>query len=735
MQESIFYNKEQLKIIRNYGFLHLTLFKYWVALFALIGSLIASFFMMTSWYFSSLYILGNKDTWAASQALAHYNDKLHQVASIPDLKATLLNGNFNASNWAIVAEETLLDYKGITLPRRTNISVATLETYVQWLSKERYSNEYMNWFFQNILVAPTKNNDTSINNPQLLSLWGSSLKDFFWLGCTTSKSKNSFICSSYIKAFLNRFYLYDLSSSTSEIATYFNALNLNSKYKRGMCDWLLMYGNLVNQIDSNLGDTFRGCGSDNYNDFVLLRDFLNLNKQLWIWFVDASAYNNRLLNEYKLFSLQQLIFKEISATSDVKSLIQSYISFLRDALTKEEGKRDVLLSQFAKSFAYWFNMNVLSPYFKDEKSKMDKEDRTSLNAEMLTVNYGDAVAWFKWIEEQSLYTHETAASTNQTTTETEQQPLKDIFVQSYLPINFNLYSVEEGEDPNVLIVTGLDLRTNYTITTKLRYENLQLSVVNISIETEKDVVNETLTDFINSTINASKSNYSLNQALALIFEYKDFASEPSDTISLCDQLKELYAGQMTTCEDSIIEIKTTDSKLDTKEQIIYTFYLTSGALAEVKVSNELLETQILNSLDLSNVDANSTFYMIKSIMSYKIEETDTWFGLKDYLTISEVIKKYLWEEAKIEPENGAVRVLFNAHWQNFSAIYDSVSHELNPISLVLTNRTIIVQWLKLVLNDANSREISNFLDDPIAELQKLNPALVERYFPDYGKKK
>jgi hypothetical protein len=39
------------------------------------------------------------------------------------------------------------------------------------------------------------------------------------------------------------------------------------------------------------------------------------------------------------------------------------------------------------------------------------------------------------------------------------------------------------------------------------------------------------------------------------------------------------------------------------------------------------------------------------------------------------------------------------------------------------------------LNDANSREISNFLDDPIAELQKLNPALVERYFPDYGKKK
>jgi hypothetical protein len=39
------------------------------------------------------------------------------------------------------------------------------------------------------------------------------------------------------------------------------------------------------------------------------------------------------------------------------------------------------------------------------------------------------------------------------------------------------------------------------------------------------------------------------------------------------------------------------------------------------------------------------------------------------------------------------------------------------------------------LNDANAREIKDFLEDPIAQLKKLNPALVERYFPDYGKKK
>ena len=192
---------------------------------------------------------------------------------------------------------------------------------------------------------------------------------------------------------------------------------------------------------------------------------------------------------------------------------------------------------------------------------------------------------------------------------------------------------------------------------------------------------------------------------------------------------------MTTCEDNIIEITSNNKIKNSDEPIIYTFFLTNGALTEVKVNNELLETQILNSLNLSSVDANSTLHMIKSIMAYKMEETDTWFGLKEYLAISEVIKKYLWDQAQIEPENGAVKVTFNAHWQKFTAMYDSVSRELNPISLVLSNRTIIVQWLKLVLNDANAREIKDFLEDPIAQLKKLNPALVERYFPDYGKKK
>ena len=730
MQESIFYNKEQLKIIHYYGLIHKTLFKYWVALFAWVVSIVASFLMITSGYFSSIYLLENKDTNTTSQAQIYYNNKVQQVASVPGLKGLLLNWYLNIANWTITSENVLLEKDGLTLPRKNNTSIATLDEFVQWQNKERFVDGYMMKFFQTVLVAPMNSSFQTQKNPPLFSLWTSSLKNLFGLECTTTKSSSSFVCKSYVRNFLDRFYLYDLSNSTNEIMLYFNALSTNSSYKNDMCNWILTYGKYVDKIDGNLSDLFRNCGSYNYNDFVTLRDFLALNSQFWGWYIDSVAYNNRNLNEYKLYSFQQLIYRGISTSADVKSLIQSYIAFLRDVLLKEEGRHDELLSTFSKSFAYWYNMNVLSPYFKDEKSKMNKEDRNSLYSDMLITNYGDTVAGFKWLQEQSRYKYETATTTKQTTTVVQKQSLKDLFRQSYLPANFNLYSLEDGDSENTLVVNWVDLRTEYTIEAKLKYENLQLYVVNIDVYTEKDVVNETLSNFVNSSIGASKSKTSLNQALTLINDYKDFANKPSDEIGLCDKVQEEYKTNFISCNDTTIEIQSKDIWVRTDEPVIYTFTLNNkGVLVDVKVNHELLASQLQTSLDLSDIDASSTLFMIKRVMQYKLEDTDTWYGLKEYRWITEVIEKYI-KNAKVEPDNGVVKVSFSAGWVSFSANYDSVSRELNPMAIVVQWRSnpIIVQGLKLTLKDENIKEINDFLSDPISKLEKINPALVERYF-------
>ena len=125
--------------------------------------------------------------------------------------------------------------------------------------------------------------------------------------------------------------------------------------------------------------------------------------------------------------------------------------------------------------------------------------------------------------------------------------------------------------------------------------------------------------------------------------------------------------------------------------------------------------------------------MIRNVMAYKLEDTDTGFWLKEYRAITETIQKYI-KNAEIEPDNGKVTVTFSAGWVNFSANYDSVKQELNPISIVVQwRRPIIVQGLSLTLKDGNIKEINSFLNDPISKLEKINPALVERYFPKDGK--
>jgi hypothetical protein len=44
-----------------------------------------------------------------------------------------------------------------------------------------------------------------------------------------------------------------------------------------------------------------------------MRDFQAITKAFSVGYVDSTVYNNALLNEYKLFSFQQLLYKQMSA--------------------------------------------------------------------------------------------------------------------------------------------------------------------------------------------------------------------------------------------------------------------------------------------------------------------------------------------------------------------------------------------------------------------------------------
>ncbi len=157
-------------------------------------------------------------------------------------------------------------------------------------------------------------------------------------------------------------------------------------------------------------EIFRDCGNEYYNQFILLRDFNALAKAITLGYVDTKVYPDSILNQYKVLSLQQLMYKQILASTDIKPLMQSYLSFLGEILIRENTKKIEIIDTFTKTFTYRFHINILSPYLKDEQSKMNKEDRTAFHSQLLSLNHGDKIANFIGLQDQI-----TIGETTQTT--------------------------------------------------------------------------------------------------------------------------------------------------------------------------------------------------------------------------------------------------------------------------------------------------------------------------------
>ncbi len=731
MRENIFFNREQLKIIRWYGILYHVFFKYWILLFAGILSLVGAIFIFSSSYFSSLYLLEKNAPIRVSPTQDDFYQKQRTALSLSGVQSLLLNGSLTVGSGIISSENNLMALSGLTLPRLANLSYSDFSSFALLGKQKHFTDEELNKFFSLFLFAPLEKASWRTTPPFLPVK--DSLTEHFGLQCIYGSTAHSFVCKSYIHDFLKYFFLYDLGDNASaqkaenevgtpEILEIYAAIKNNGNYREDFCRGMVRYGLYGGALDDRFLEIFRDCKSDLYSQFLLLRDFFSLNKSLALGYADAKMYSDALVNQYKLFSLQQLLYKQLSATADVKTLMQSYLGFLRAVLIREGNRNIELLSPFSKTFAYWYNMNILVPYLKDEKSKMSKEDKTSLMNQLLTLNYNDKVSHFVGLQEQSLYQYETTTVEN---TSEKTLDIEKLFRSSYLPDNFTLISAVPSENNSTLLIQGIDRKSWFSLTATLKYENIELFVSDIQLKNK-----EKLTSYLNALIAGER--YSLNKVLSLMKENEQIAEEEEKPdLNLCAQLKEKYEKRLLTCSST--EIKISQAWSVGTGNIVYTFWLKNASLQQVKISDKLLETKVLKALDSSLWDATTAFYMINNIIAYVPQEESSGFGMKEHLLVSEKFSKYLGiAPDEVYSEGGSVKVNFKVDWISFIGTYNLSKSELKPIALDFwaTRRPIIVQGLAFSLKDEQLEEISIFMFNPLEYLKKLNPALVKRYFPE-----
>ena len=740
MKESIFFNKQQLQIIRWYNYLYTLFFEYWVWFFGFLISLLVVSGLVMFPIFSEVYGKETGDTTRIeNQMRTSYMDQRSVINSFSGFHVQMLWGPVQSLTGGFSSQDNLINFSGLILPRTVLIDQAKWNTYAEPILNSTYDKNLINSYFLDIFVTPLQK--ATLNAKPYAGLpvqWD--IKQFFGLWCLDTISAGSFVCQHYVNQFLKSFYVYDLAgvwgnnalSDTftvntqpipDEFFTIYEKLKYNSNNQKRFCSGILQYLQYGGKNDNRFWEIFSDCGSEEYATYTELRDFLTIKESLALGYVDAKVSSSKLLNEYKLFVMQQLLYKALLASEDANSLFQSYLSFLSDLLLKESNRNWELINQFTRDFTYWYNVSIVDPYLKDEKSKIDKETRNTLTTRLFSIHNGNKTLNFTGLAKQTMLTIDTT-STLWTPEKSNSQNLEELF-RANLPSQFRLTSLTNQEETQSLVVKGLDRDTDVRLEAVIKFDGVKLYVEKVSISG-----NKALESFVNALL--ERDHYVFVKMLQLISDNLAIADQNSTLkLDLCAELKQKYPTGLLLCSDSKIQIE--KGQTEQASGTIYTFLLQKGSLIWVEISDKILETKVLQNLDIWKITKDTLAPMIPVIVNYEPKDEISGFGMKEQLLVNDKFMKYFSKAPKkVEVSWGSVRIYFEVEGINFIGGYDVVTNRLAPISLDFwaARKPIIIQKMELNLDDQHRDDLNAFLLNPINYVQKINPNLVKKYFVD-----
>ena len=740
MKESIFFNKQQLQIIRWYNYLYTLFFEYWVWFFGFLISLLVVSGLVMFPIFSEVYGKETGDTTRIeNQMRTSYMDQRSVINSFSGFHVQMLWGPVQSLTGGFSSQDNLINFSGLILPRTVLIDQVKWNTYAEPILNSTYDKNLINSYFLDIFVTPLQK--ATLNAKPYAGLpvqWG--IKQFFGLSCLDTISAGSFVCQHYVNQFLKSFYVYDLAwvsgnnalSDTftvntqpipDEFFTIYEKLKYNSDNQKRFCSGILQYLQYGGKNDNRFWEIFSDCGSEEYATYTELRDFLTIKESLALGYVDAKVSSSKMLNEYKLFVMQQLLYKALLASEDANSLLQSYLSFLSDLLLREANRSSQLINQFARDFSYWYNVSIVDPYLKDEKSKIDKETRNTLTTRLFSIHNGNKTLNFIGLAKQSTLNIDTT-STLWTLEKSHHQNLEELF-RANLPSQFRLTSLVNQEETESLVVKGLDRDTDVKLEAVIKFDGVKLYVEKVSISG-----NKALESFVNALL--ERDHYVFVKMLQLISDNLAIADQSSTLkLDLCAELKQKYPTGLLLCSDTKIQIE--KGQTEQASGTIYTFLLQKGSLIWVEISDKILETKILQNLDIWKITKDTLAPMIPVIVNYEPKDEISGFGMKEQLLVNDKFMKYFSKAPKkVEVSWGSVRIYFEVEGINFIGGYDVVTNRLAPISLDFwaARKPIIIQKMELNLDDQHRDDLNAFLLNPINYVQKINPNLVKKYFVD-----
>ncbi|MBF0932362.1 MAG: hypothetical protein HXJ92_03075, partial [candidate division SR1 bacterium] len=213
MKESIFFNKQQLQIIRWYNYLYTLFFEYGVWFFGFLISLLVVSGLVMFPIFSDVYGKETGDTTRIeNQMRTSYMDQRSVINSFSGFHVQMLGGPVQSLTGGFSSQDNLINFSGLILPRTVLIDQAKWNTYAEPILSSTYDKNLINSYFLDIFVTPLQKTTLNAKPYAGLPVQGD-IKQFFGLSCLDTISAGSFVCQHYVNQFLKSFYVYDLAGA------------------------------------------------------------------------------------------------------------------------------------------------------------------------------------------------------------------------------------------------------------------------------------------------------------------------------------------------------------------------------------------------------------------------------------------------------------------------------------------------------------------------------------------
>lgn len=644
----------------------------------------------------------------------------HDIAII--VKQGMLTLQWNA----FVSVNNLVTYKWFTLPQKTSLTLSSstgdLQQSSHFVSRSHTIQELDQYLktivFDNYVSSPTITSTVAQN---ILLSTKHPLIQYFGIQCLLYPRVGNLPCDIVANQTLPKIAIYNLSMHYDEILTLSKRLQ-GTNHEIIFCDTIKQYLFLSNDTHASIKEVMTRCGEKYENLFNEFSSFRTIQDQLSKQSIQSNVTTSAVLNSYKLVSVMQEIYHEITKWNNINDLrIGSYVDYVRSLLKSPQ-------------YIQWFYMDVIARYNNTflsptltKNSVVARGEEASVYRRLLLelneLNEWSVSKGFTWLNSLISNSELLSSSGSSYTGEdivVQLTPLER-FNQNYSFANYIIVDSKENENQTLSVSGRLRFDTDVWLA-----NNTPLNIVFIYKDQRfyAQSINMSRHPLLTLSINPKLSiqPLSISELYDLIIQTQKTLSGVKPSQSVCTAFE----------KDSTMKSCSTQQVRFVKKDVTYVFiYDALQGVTNYTISDKNIETSAKQNYGSTITLTKDPVEAIKIILNHTAPavQATTWSDIVWWAQEVQIQKHFdeIWSTINNITKSQTNYVIdFTVKWYKLTSVYDPVQQSIIGLWIILDKTTYPIRNFKFAFLTASLSDKELFKNDLRTFLLQYDPLTVRR---------